>query len=362
MAAHTCFVSYSRLDGDAAADLVAQLQNFGQEVWRDERLSGGQPWWDSILDQIRSSDLFIFAQSESSIRSKACRAELEYARALGKRILPVEIGPRVPDEVLPRFLAEAQRIPSPGSEGVLYQLGRTLVNLEPSPLPDPLPEPPPVPISYNPYAEMLDKSDLTREEQWDLLTNLKQLLHDDEQADAARALLARLRRRQDVYAMIAAEIDQILDKPKEEIKAGAPDDRHETPAPTPTVGSRNPSPGAVTDARPEPQVPVGMYPPAGAQPGAQAPAGMYAAPAPQPARAAMAHARTNGLAIASLVLSLVWMYGLASIAAIVLGHTARNQVDRSGGAQGGRGLATAGIVLGWIGVGLLVLALIAPYA
>lgn len=68
--------------------------------------------------------------------------------------------------------------------------------------------------------------------------------------------------------------------------------------------------------------------------------------------------RTNGLAIASLVLGILWLYWVGSILALVFGYGAKAQIDRSGGAEGGRGLAIAGIVLGWVGVGTLVLMLL----
>jgi hypothetical protein len=66
-----------------------------------------------------------------------------------------------------------------------------------------------------------------------------------------------------------------------------------------------------------------------------------------------ASARTNGLAIASLVLGCLWMYWLGSILALVLGYVAKRQIKQTG-EQGG-GLATAGIVLGWIGIVMLLL-------
>ena len=62
---------------------------------------------------------------------------------------------------------------------------------------------------------------------------------------------------------------------------------------------------------------------------------------------------TNGFAIAALVLGILWLYWVGSILALVFGHVARAQIDRSGGAQGGGGLALAGIVLGWVGIGFL---------
>jgi Domain of unknown function (DUF1707)/Domain of unknown function (DUF4190) len=66
--------------------------------------------------------------------------------------------------------------------------------------------------------------------------------------------------------------------------------------------------------------------------------------------------RTNGLAVASLVCGLAqpFMFGLTTIPAVILGHMAQSQIRRSG--EDGKGLATAGLVLGWIGlsIGLLV--------
>jgi hypothetical protein len=57
---------------------------------------------------------------------------------------------------------------------------------------------------------------------------------------------------------------------------------------------------------------------------------------------------TNGYAIASLVLSIVWIGGLGSLLAVIFGFMARGQISRTG--QGGNGMAVAGIVLGILGV------------
>lgn len=48
---------------------------------------------------------------------------------------------------------------------------------------------------------------------------------------------------------------------------------------------------------------------------------------------------------------------LGSIVALVAGYAARREIRAAEGALGGEGLATAGIVLGWIGVALLVVGL-----
>jgi hypothetical protein len=67
---------------------------------------------------------------------------------------------------------------------------------------------------------------------------------------------------------------------------------------------------------------------------------------------------TNGLAIASMVLGILWLYWIGSILALVFGYVAKGQIDKSGGRQSGRGMAIAGIVLGWIGVATLALVLV----
>jgi hypothetical protein len=65
---------------------------------------------------------------------------------------------------------------------------------------------------------------------------------------------------------------------------------------------------------------------------------------------------TNGMAIASLVMGILWIYWVGSIMALIFGYVARQQIAERG--ESGGGLAIAGIVLGWIGMGTLVLVLL----
>jgi len=85
-------------------------------------------------------------------------------------------------------------------------------------------------------------------------------------------------------------------------------------------------------------------------------AGPVGPPAPLPPP------KNNALAIASLVCGVaqVMLWPLATIPAVVLGHVARHQIRRTG--EAGSGLALAGLILGWIGVGFLVLAIVAAVA
>ena len=70
---------------------------------------------------------------------------------------------------------------------------------------------------------------------------------------------------------------------------------------------------------------------------------------------------SNGLAIASMVLGIVWVYWIGSILAVVFGHVALSQINRNPHYTG-RGMAIAGLVLGYLGVAVLVLVIIAVVA
>jgi hypothetical protein len=73
-------------------------------------------------------------------------------------------------------------------------------------------------------------------------------------------------------------------------------------------------------------------------------------------------AEANGLAIASLVAGFLWLGWLGSIAAVIFGHVALGQINESQGRQTGRGLAIAGLVMGYMGVATLLLFIIAAIA
>jgi hypothetical protein len=70
-------------------------------------------------------------------------------------------------------------------------------------------------------------------------------------------------------------------------------------------------------------------------------------------------APTNGLAIAALICGLAEMFtlGLAAIPAVILGHLARGQIKHTG--ERGDGMAIAGLVFGYLGIGIWTLVIIA---
>jgi hypothetical protein len=68
--------------------------------------------------------------------------------------------------------------------------------------------------------------------------------------------------------------------------------------------------------------------------------------------------KTNGLAVASLVLGLVWLGGLGSLLAVIFGHVALSQIKQNP-MQSGKGLAIAGLVLGYVALAIILIAILA---
>jgi WD40 repeat protein len=84
------FVSYARADLGFVRDLVAALRDAGRRVWVDlEGLYAGEQWWSRICAEIEAADTILLVLSPSSAESTACRAEIEHAARLRKRIIPV---------------------------------------------------------------------------------------------------------------------------------------------------------------------------------------------------------------------------------------------------------------------------------
>ena len=67
-----------------------------------------------------------------------------------------------------------------------------------------------------------------------------------------------------------------------------------------------------------------------------------------PSRLVVPMPQTSGLALASLICSLIPLFLITPIVAVVLGHIALSQIKRSSGRLKGSGFAIAGLVLGYL--------------
>jgi hypothetical protein len=213
----TVFISYSRQSKATAMTLAQDIEALGLTAWLDQEISGGRSWWEQILENVRSCDVFVFLLDQGSLKSLACKREYEYAAALGKSILPILVTDGVNPNVLPPALSEIQYVDYrvPDRQAALH-LANALNTIPTSgPLPDPLPDPPKVPLSdlVNLTERVESDSSLSYEEQSTLVAELRRSLRDQANANEGRRLLEILRSRRDFLAAFSDEVEDLLRQP-----------------------------------------------------------------------------------------------------------------------------------------------------
>jgi hypothetical protein len=202
----------AREDREGVRALLDGVRHLRHQVWVDERLSGGQAWWDEILAQLRGCDAMLIAISPALLESQASALERQYGSRVGKPLLPVIIRP-VLAELLPPDLAPLQCIDytQPGPNAA-FELAGALYALPPTaPLPDPLPDPPPVPISYlSGLSDRVRAATLSLDDQLAVVARLRTAMEPPREREAALELLQVLRQRTDLYHTPALEIEKLL--------------------------------------------------------------------------------------------------------------------------------------------------------
>ncbi|OBI49233.1 sensor domain-containing protein [Mycobacterium sp. E796] len=220
------FISYSSQDRSTVDALTSALRRAQQQVWFDQELGGGDSWWNTILEQIRSCDVFVVALSNNWLQSKPSQSELRYAQALNRPILPVRIGDIDSMRVNPLAALQIIDYRNPTVDaGIQLVTAVHSLQAKPQPLPDPLPEEPPVPFGYiTRLGNTLAEKELSPQQQLQLLVELRQGFDEDGDDPSARGdiaqLLRMLRLRHDVTYRTRTEIDNVL--AEIEAKDGAP--------------------------------------------------------------------------------------------------------------------------------------------
>lgn len=214
MARRSGFISYSRTDERYATEVETDLASLGVDAWRDQKLSGGQAWWDTVLTSIQAADVFTVLISAESLESVPCSRELEYAAALGKQILPIRIDMSVEPRRTSPLLAALEWVDyRPGDKPSYMHLRDAVEHLPPSPPPPtPAPPPPPVPLSYttNLMAIAHREVALTPDEQYSLFHQLEHGMRVPADREECLAILRILRGRRELLATVASDIDAIL--------------------------------------------------------------------------------------------------------------------------------------------------------
>jgi len=206
------FVSYTRDDRERLEPVLDGLRRLRCDVWLDQAISGGQEWWNTILEQIRMTELVLVAVSPAQLESVACRRELGYALALGKPVLPV-ILVQVPQQIVPPELTVIQMVDfTKAPLAAAFDLTAALMQtVAAPPLPDPLPEPPAAPISYlSEISARIEAPALTIGEQWQVVGSLKAGMAHTNDREAVLELVRRFRARDDLFVAPAEDLNEML--------------------------------------------------------------------------------------------------------------------------------------------------------
>lgn len=210
----TLFVSYTRADETLVRVLKTDLDSLGRQVWLDHQIYGGQQWWQEIIRQIQDAEVFVFALSNDSWKSRPCRSELNYALQLGVPVVPVQVGLV---ESLAISIAKMQIIDyRRRSAETALALAKAVAEAcaQARQLPDPLPDPPEMPFEYLiRISNDMEMQEISPKRQGEVIAELRQRLRTEDD-DGARndilKLLAQLRVRNELTVPHLAEIDEIL--------------------------------------------------------------------------------------------------------------------------------------------------------
>jgi hypothetical protein len=127
------------------------------------------------VEQIRGCDVFVVALSSDWLQSKPSLAELRYAQALDRPILPVRIGPVDSMRVNPLAALQIIDYQNPTVDaGIQLVTAVHALTAKPVPLPDPLPDEPQVPFGYiTRLGNTLVEKELSPQQQIQLLVELR---------------------------------------------------------------------------------------------------------------------------------------------------------------------------------------------
>jgi WD40 repeat protein len=124
------FVSYSRRDSEFVSRLAESISAGGKEVWLDtEGIADAEVFPEAIKRAIEGSDAFLFVITPASVASPYCENEIDHARDMHKRIVPVLREP-VADSELPAEIRDRNWIPFTDQDGFESSLDRLLGALD----------------------------------------------------------------------------------------------------------------------------------------------------------------------------------------------------------------------------------------
>jgi pimeloyl-ACP methyl ester carboxylesterase len=87
------FVCYSHADTDAVYADLQSLRDRGLRIWYDEGISPGTEWSEELAQALSNSSMVLFFASNSSVKSRHCRDEINFSHNHDKRIIVIELEP-----------------------------------------------------------------------------------------------------------------------------------------------------------------------------------------------------------------------------------------------------------------------------
>jgi hypothetical protein len=125
------FISYKRSEWTEIEPAVAQIDALGHSIWWDKGIYGGSRWRNVLKQRIEGCQAVLLFASSGSGESAWVRAEIQYARRIGKTIIPIQIDHST-SPWLRKLLDQCQGVQDPrlGSDS-LEQVDITLRHLKP---------------------------------------------------------------------------------------------------------------------------------------------------------------------------------------------------------------------------------------
>ncbi|MCL4253904.1 MAG: protein kinase [Anaerolineae bacterium] len=220
------FLSYRRTNQMIVEALVKVFKQMDHIVWYDQHLTGGQKWWDTILEEIQECDLFVPILSPEYLESYPCKLEYEYAHQLNKRILPIEVISVGDYRQLPSQLQAYQIVKihhiTPTTQTLLEDAFNKLKS--PIPMPNPLPIPPEAPISE--LSKLKDRAEAPNlgdiDSQLLLISKLEVYLVGDSIEDRIFVydILKNLQVNRDIFKQASDKIARLLAEYEKQNKGG----------------------------------------------------------------------------------------------------------------------------------------------
>lgn len=325
------FISYSRDNQEVVKALHADLSSAGLDAFFDSELTGGQSWWDSLLEEIRRCEIFMPVVTEDWMGSHACRLETDYAFDLGRTVLPVTLDESTL-KLMPSRLVTTQSVPYSGEEGKSSILGiMRAVNTLPAAvaLPDPLPAAPSVPMSY--LTKLRDKvyvvQELNRDEQRLILAEFRRRISEEEEdVKDLHKLLGVFSEREDLYAQTAREISALLAlAARQDVSSTADVVIGDLSPPRPAARPPDPPAASTRSEPPPPTTAQDLAPNQSESPAAPAP-GVATAADPAGRMLTWSYVCSAG----AVVLSLLQLSYVLGPVAIILAYLARKQGSPNG--------------------------------